>query len=145
MNHRASRNKRPAADAGKKKKLARDVYTTLYQKWGSQVFSNIAGRTNHTDAVLMLLTKYNIADPVADNPVGVFSNPVLQNLYHQLVAEGNISVLHAYKVGRNHRRPRHFRPANAMTVADNRDIDSGIQHAFQRQEPSSFFFFTGTS
>ena len=23
-------------------KLARDVYTTLYQKWGSQVFSNIA-------------------------------------------------------------------------------------------------------
>ena len=105
-------------------KLARDVYTTLYQKWGSQVFSNIAGsEQTHTDAVLMLLTKYNIADPVADNPVGVFSNPVLQNLYHQLVAEGNISVLHAYKVGATIEDLDIFDLANAMTVADNQDID----------------------
>ncbi|MCT6647277.1 DUF2202 domain-containing protein, partial [Enterococcus faecalis] len=75
------------------------------------------------DAVLLLLNKYNLADPVSDNPPGVFNNPVLQNLYAQLVAEGNNSLLHAYKVGATIEDLDIFDLANAMTVADNQDID----------------------
>ncbi len=34
-------------------KLAHDIYTALYQKWGMQIFSNIAAsETTHTEAVL---------------------------------------------------------------------------------------------
>lgn len=34
-------------------KLAHDIYTALYQKWGKQIFSNIAAsETTHTEAVL---------------------------------------------------------------------------------------------
>lgn len=40
-------------------KLARDVYTTLYAKWGINVFTNISSsEQQHTDAVLTLLNKY---------------------------------------------------------------------------------------
>lgn len=46
-------------------KLARDVYITMINKWGSKIFSNIStSEQTHMDAILMLLNKYNIPDPV---------------------------------------------------------------------------------
>lgn len=81
-------------------KLARDVYITLYNKWGVNIFTNIShSEQTHMDAILMLLSKYSLTDPVGNNAVGVFNNVTLQNLYNQLVAQGNTSVLDAYKVG----------------------------------------------
>ena len=56
-------------------KLARDVYSTLYEKWGLPIFSNIAqSEQTHTEAVRDLLEKYNQPDPVIDDTVGVFVN-----------------------------------------------------------------------
>ena len=81
-------------------KLARDVYLTLYDTWGVQIFSNIAAsEQRHTDAVKALLNKYSIADPVTDDTVGVFYDAELQGLYDDLVAKGNTSVNEAYQVG----------------------------------------------
>ncbi len=81
-------------------KLARDVYDTLYEKWGLNIFSNIAqSEQTHTEAVRDLLVKYNIADPVTDDTVGVFTNTDLQALYDTLVAQGFESELEALKVG----------------------------------------------
>ena len=63
-------------------KLARDVYMTLYEKWGLPIFANIAqSEQTHTEAVRSLLVKYDIADPVIDDSVGVFVNSELQKLY----------------------------------------------------------------
>jgi len=50
-------------------------------------------------AVLNLLNKYNIADPVGTNDTGEFTNIQLKTLYDQLVSEGNKSTLNAYIVG----------------------------------------------
>lgn len=81
-------------------KLARDVHSVLYDTWGIQIFSNIAqSEQTHTEAVRTILIKYNIADPVTDDPVGVFVNTGLQKLYIDLTAQGKISIEEALRVG----------------------------------------------
>jgi hypothetical protein len=81
-------------------KVARDVYISLYQKWGKPVFLNISESENtHMSVVLNLIVKYGLKDPVGDNAVGIFSNPLLQGLYGDLVDAGSSSPLAAYMVG----------------------------------------------
>lgn len=104
-------------------KLAHDVYITLYNKWGVNIFQNIAAsELQHTNAVLTLLTKYDLADPVDDNVIGVFSNPILQDLYDQLVAQGNASQLEAFIVGATIEDLDIFDLNNWTTKIDNEDI-----------------------
>jgi hypothetical protein len=80
-------------------KLAGDVYRYLYAVWGSPVFSNIAESEDmHTQSVLALLNAYGIEDP-AMTEAGQFSNPDLQALYDQLIAQGSQSLQDAYLVG----------------------------------------------
>jgi hypothetical protein len=81
-------------------KLARDVYSTLYDQWSLPIFANIAqSEQTHTEAVRDLLEKYQIADPVTDDSIGVFTNPDLQQLYTDLTASGATSVEEALRVG----------------------------------------------
>jgi hypothetical protein len=104
-------------------KLARDVYITLYNKWGVNIFTNISNsEQTHMESVLLLLNKYSLTDPVGSNVVGVFSNSILQNLYTQLVAQGNISILDAYKVGATIEDLDIFDLKTALIDIDNQDI-----------------------
>lgn len=104
-------------------KLARDVYITLYNKWGAKIFTNIsASEQIHMDGILMLLTKYNLKDPVGSNAVGKFNNPSLQNAYDELVAKGTTSILEAYKVGATIEDLDIFDLKSALLNIDNQDI-----------------------
>lgn len=104
-------------------KLARDVYITLNTKWNTNVFSNISSsEQTHMDAILMLLKKYNITDPVGANGIGVFTNQTLQGIYTQLVAQGNASILAAYKTGATIEDLDIFDLKTALTKIDNQDI-----------------------
>ncbi len=104
-------------------KLARDVYITLHTKWSANIFSNIStSEQTHMDAVLLLLNKYSLIDPVGTNAVGVFDNTVLQNLYNQLVNQGNSSLLGAYQVGATIEDLDIFDLTTALTKNDNQDI-----------------------
>ena len=79
-------------------KLARDVYATLYSTWGIQAFSNIASSEQmHMDEIKVLLDRYALNDPAL--APGQFTNPDLQALYTQLVAQGKTSLTDALKVG----------------------------------------------
>lgn len=81
-------------------KLARDVYTTLGNLWGTKTFFNIASsEQTHTDAIQVLLTRYGIKDPVTSDTVGVFSSKTMQELYTSLTAKGRVSVAEALTVG----------------------------------------------
>lgn len=81
-------------------KLARDVYNAMYNQWSVRIFSNIAqAEQRHMDAVLCLLNKYQLADPVGNNAAGVFQNAQLQTLYNTLMAEGKLSKAAAFTVG----------------------------------------------
>jgi hypothetical protein len=80
-------------------KLARDVYITFNALYSANIFSNIsASEQAHTDAVLLLINRYNIDDPSADMPIGAFQNEGLQALYDDLVAQGNQDLESAFLV-----------------------------------------------
>jgi hypothetical protein len=80
-------------------KLAHDIYQALYQQWGVPTFSNISrSEQTHTDAILGLLVRYSLSDP-ASGEAGVFTNPELQALYNDLLAQGSQSLAEALKVG----------------------------------------------
>ncbi len=81
-------------------KLARDAYLTLGEQWNLQVFEHISqSEQHHMDAIAVLLDRYDIEDPVGDNPVGVFTNPELQALYDKLIEQGGQSQANAILVG----------------------------------------------
>ena len=104
-------------------KLAKDVYITLYNKWGVKIFTNIsASELTHMKTVLLLLNKYSLTDPVGSNPVGVFRDTSLQKLYNELVAKGNTSILEAYKVGATIEDLDLFDLKNQLINIDNQDI-----------------------
>jgi hypothetical protein len=80
-------------------KLARDVYQLFYRQWGLFSFDNIAGaEQRHMDSVLSMLQRYGLSDPALDQ-AGLFSNPELQQLYDNLIAQGQASQTAALWVG----------------------------------------------
>lgn len=81
-------------------KLARDVYLKLYDQWQLMPFKNIAqSEQMHMDALLTLITRYNLKDPVGDKDNGVFENEDLQKLYNDLTSRGLQNQVEALKVG----------------------------------------------
>jgi hypothetical protein len=80
-------------------KLAHDVYTVLYEEYGSKVFGNILeSESTHQDQVLGLLDQYDVEDP-RSSEIGVFNDPALQALYDQLIEKGMTSAQDAFEVG----------------------------------------------
>lgn len=81
-------------------KLAHDVYATLFNTWGAEIFSNIAAsETEHTEAVLGQIELYGVEDPAEGNPVGVFEDTYLQALFDKLIEMGSVSLIEGLKVG----------------------------------------------
>jgi len=81
-------------------KLAHDVYTLLYDTWGTTIFSNIAAsEQTHTEAVLLLLDRYQLDDPAAGFSAGKYRDTTLQNLYESLTERGRTSEVEALRVG----------------------------------------------
>ena len=81
-------------------KLAYDVYQTMFDIYGVNVFQNIPNsELSHMEAMLTIIKKYNLTDPMEKNARGVFVNTTLQALYTQLVSQGRVSLLAAYQVG----------------------------------------------
>ena len=99
-------------------KLARDTYLTLYDKWDLAIFSNIASsEQSHMDALLKLLIKYKLPDPVGTNTIGQFTNQGLQDLYYLLTGIGLKTSLDALKVG------------STIEEKDMKDINEAIERA----------------
>lgn len=81
-------------------KLARDVYLTLYEEFNASIFANISeSEQRHMDAIKKLIEKYGLKDPVEDDTVGKFTNPVFADLYVELVEKGEVSYCDALQAG----------------------------------------------
>ena len=81
-------------------KLAYDVYQTMFDIYGVNMFQNIPNsELSHMEAMLTIIKKYNLTDPMETTARGIYANPVLQSLYTQLVSQGRVSLLAAYQVG----------------------------------------------
>jgi hypothetical protein len=80
-------------------KLARDVYSALYDKWGVIAFSKITNaENNHLNAIVNLLAYYDAADTLIGN-ASVYEDSVIQSLYSILLSQGSVSQVDAYKTG----------------------------------------------
>jgi hypothetical protein len=80
--------------------LAHDVYVVLGDMWELRIFENIAAsETSHIEAVSALLDRYGIDDPAEGNQPGTYTDPAIQTLYVQLVADGSRSLDSALAVG----------------------------------------------
>lgn len=80
--------------------LAHDIYAELYKRYSLPIFNNIASsEQTHTEAVLVLLERYELNDPAANHIAGVFTNQTLQSLYDTLLVRGLQSETEALKVG----------------------------------------------
>jgi hypothetical protein len=81
-------------------KLAHDVYAKLHAKWGLRLWGNISqSEERHFDAIRLLLDRYELPDPSANNSIGVFQNEGLQTLYGDLIKQGERSLKAALRVG----------------------------------------------
>lgn len=102
-------------------KLARDTYLTFYEQYDLlTVFSNIASsEQKHMNAMLKLLKKYDLPDPAAGNEIGEFTNAILQALYGELIAKGEVDAIEALKVG------------GLIEEKDMHDIDAAIERSQQ--------------
>jgi len=81
-------------------KLAHDVYQYLYQRWGLNIFQNIAAsEQTHMDALQALLAAYGLEDTSRNLAFGHFNNADLQGLYDQLTAQGSLTLSDALKTG----------------------------------------------
>ena len=82
-------------------KLARDVYIVMGELWNHKVFLNIQlSEQKHMEAVKCKLDKYNVPDPLTTDSVGVFPDPVFQQLYDQYIQQGSQSLNEALLVGK---------------------------------------------
>ncbi len=80
-------------------KLAHDVYSAMFDLWGSKVFGNILkSEETHQSQVLTVMNTRDIEDP-RSLKAGVFVNAELQSLYNELIAKGSKSAVDAYEVG----------------------------------------------
>lgn len=81
-------------------KLARDVYLSLYEKWGIKAFENIAqSEQRHMNQLAKQLAHYELPNSITDDSIGTFSNPDLQTMYQTLLEKGKQSATEALMVG----------------------------------------------
>ncbi len=80
-------------------KLARDVYLTLGEYFDTNIFRNIAAaEQKHMDRIKDLLDKYGLVDPVVDDTIGVFTNPVFSEFYDSKT-NNNVAIKEAILAG----------------------------------------------
>lgn len=104
-------------------KLAYDVYQAMFDKYGVKIFQNIPNsELSHMEAMLTIITKYQLVDPMDKNPRGVFANADLQSLYNALVSQGNGSVLAAYQVGAKIEELDIFDLNKSIAITNNQDV-----------------------
>lgn len=81
-------------------KLARDVYEYLYETWSAPVFNNISrSESRHMEAMLCLIQRYGLEDPVGSDIRGEFRNQELAALYTSLIEKGKSSLVDALTAG----------------------------------------------
>ena len=116
-------------------KVARDVYNALYAEWSIPAFNTIAGaEQRHMDAIIALLDKYGLDNPVAGLVPGAFANPEMQDLYDDLIAAGMVDEVGALFVGATIEDLDIFDLLHELELVDNEDITVVFQNLLKGSE-----------
>lgn len=110
-------------------KLARDVYTKSFELYDYDVFNRISkSEQHHMDAIKMLLNRYDIEDPVGENPVGIFVNKDLSELYNTLIQRSADSLKAALLVGAEIEEIDILDILNSLDQFENEDVQLVLNH-----------------
>ena len=110
-------------------KLSRDVYTALYDTWNHWAFERISqSEQRHMDAVLALMEKYGVADPVTDDATGSFADADMAALYGEMVDAGGDSLAEALRVGATIEDLDISDLQKAIAEADDEDLSTVYQN-----------------
>jgi len=110
-------------------KLARDVYTVLFQVTKVKAFGNIAkAEQQHMDLIKMMLDRYGIKDPLTSDKVGDFPSATFSSLFQTLVLFGINSNVHAELVGAFIEDLDIYDLNQAIKATNNRDINTVWQN-----------------
>lgn len=123
-------------------KLARDVYAGLFEIWGEPIFDRISqSESRHMEAMRVLLDKYGLPDPALDDTPGAFSDPLLQELYGELMELGAQSLADALTVGCIIEDLDILDNIVAISESDNADVRTAFQNLLKgsRNHLRSFF------
>lgn len=100
------------------------ILTAIYDLWGIRIFSNIAqSEQQHMNAVLTLIEKYDLNDPIKVNERGVYTDENLQALYNQLIEQGSKSLEDALIVGATIEDLDIYDLEEFLKITDNQDIE----------------------
>jgi len=82
-------------------KLAYDVYSYAFEKYGVSIFQNISRSENqHINSVLQVMEFYQLEDPLnGSTSIGEFTDSSIQDLYSELTSKVDRSLEEAIKVG----------------------------------------------
>ncbi|MBF0212545.1 MAG: DUF2202 domain-containing protein [Magnetococcales bacterium] len=81
-------------------KLARDIYQEMHRLWGMSMFVSISrAEQRHMDAVGQLIQRYGLSDPATQKDPGSFVDAHLEQMYQQLLQQGQRSLIDALRVG----------------------------------------------
>lgn len=112
-------------------KLARDVYLTMFDRWGAKIFSNIAtSEQQHMDTMKKMLTRYGLPDP-AMTGIGFFSNSDLQDAYNALVASGAQSYVQGLFAGASIEEIDMVDIQHAISVTTHLDLITAYQNLLE--------------
>ena len=104
-------------------RLAHDVYAVSASLWALPVFANIqASEASHSAAMLSLLDRYALSDPLEGLSAGVFKTDAFQALYDSLAARSRLSLIDALQVGCEIEELDMRDIVALMATADNEDI-----------------------
>lgn len=118
-------------------KAARDIYIVLGQTWNLSIFESIAAaEQKHMNAMKKLIDKYLLEDPIVSDEVGVFSNPVFQQMFDDFTAQGQLSIPEAYLVGQTFEQQDIAALEDQLGFVDNTDLiqvytklkDASVKH-----------------
>jgi len=83
-------------------KLARDIYDSIFSRWGGNPFDHIRkSEQTHMDRLKPLFATYQLTDPVAatNDKTGKFVNADLQNINDSLIGTSSRSFAEALRTG----------------------------------------------
>lgn len=110
-------------------KLARDVYRVLAQTWSVPVHANIAqSEQEHMDLVAAMLLRYGIPNPLPNDRVGSYADPLFTQLFVMLTDFGRLSPLHAEITGALIEEIDILDLDVVLIGSDNRDLDTVWQN-----------------
>lgn len=105
-------------------KLARDVYLTLGEYFDINIFRNIAeAEQRHMDRIKSLLDKYDLIDPVVDDTIGVFTNPIFSGFYDSKT-NSDVAIKEAILIGILIEETDIMDLQKAIDLTDNADIQN---------------------